>query len=114
MASKAPYLLAGTDYHGGANPPVRCLGLVDQFGVKYSGEFLPCCVWEGEGLTLGNVFDTPLRTLWNAPEVQSFQASMFHQGCTAGCYNHSLYEFQQSTGLDFRMPPPVPGTPSGA
>jgi len=103
VASKAPYLLAGTDYHDGQAVPVRCLGLVDQYGVKYTGDFLPCCVWEGEGLTLGNVFDTPLRELWNAPKVQAFRERMFRHGCTTGCYNHSLYEFQQSTALDFRV-----------
>ena len=105
VASKAPYLRAGTGYHDGQVVPVRCLGLVDQFGVKYTGEFLPCCVWGGDGLALGNVFETPLRELWSAPDVQRFRESMFHEGCTAGCYNHSLYEFQRSTGLDFRVPP---------
>ncbi len=111
VASKAPYLLAGAAYHAGTQVPMRCLGLVDQFGVKYTGEFLPCCVWGGEGLTLGNVFETPLRTLWTAPEVQQFRESMFERGCSTGCYNHSLYEFQQSTGLDFRVAPPSPSTP---
>ena len=105
VASKAAYLLAGTDYHAGQTVPVRCLGLVDQFGVKYTGEFIPCCVWEGDGLVLGNVFETPLSELWNAPDVQRFRTDMFDEGCGAGCYNHSLYEFQQSTRLDFRVAP---------
>jgi len=104
VAAKAAYLLAGTDYHSGKADPVRCLGLVDQFGVKYTGEFIPCCVWEGDGLVLGNVFETPLRTLWSTPDVQAFRTRMFESGCTSGCYNHSLYEFQQSTGIDFRVP----------
>lgn len=103
VAGRADYLLAGVDYHAGARSKVSCLGLVDQYGVKYTGEFIPCCVWEGDGLVLGNVFDTPLRELWTAPNVQSFREGLVAEGCGAGCYNHSLYEFQVATGLDFRV-----------
>jgi MoaA/NifB/PqqE/SkfB family radical SAM enzyme len=106
VASRKAYYAEGLDYHGGKNPSVRCLGLIDQYGVKYDGTFLPCCVWGGEGLALGNVFETPLRTLWTSPEVQEFRERMFHKGCDAGCYNHSLYEFSASTGLPFRVSAP--------
>ena len=110
VADRRTYYQAGLAYHAGESGPVRCLGLVDQFGVKYTGEFLPCCVWDGSGLVLGNVNETPLRELWSAPEVQAFREGMFHEGCTAGCFNHSLYEFEVSTGL----PAPVrPAPPAG-
>lgn len=105
VAERADYLEAGVGYHQGGGGPMRCLGLVDQYGVKYTGEFIPCCVWEGDGLVLGNVFETPLRELWTAPDTQAFRSSMFEEGCTAGCFNHSLYEFGRSTGLDFRVAP---------
>ncbi|HRD30024.1 MAG TPA: hypothetical protein PLO65_17150, partial [Caulobacter sp.] len=42
-------------YHRGEldGVPLRCLGLVDQYGVTYEGDLLPCCVWGGEGLKVG-------------------------------------------------------------
>ena len=62
---------------------------------------LPCCVWGGEGLSVGNVFETPLTELWESPEVQAAREGLYHQGCDAGCFNHSLYEFTRSTGESF-------------
>jgi len=103
VAQRADYLEAGVSYHAEGSLPMRCLGLVDQFGVKYTGEFIPCCVWEGDGLVLGNVFEHPLRELWTAPATQRFRESMFHEGCDVGCYNHSLYEFGRSTALPFQV-----------
>ena len=93
----------GLAYHQGEVGDVRCLGLVDQYGVTYEGDLLPCCVWGGEDLRVGNVFDTPLSALWKSDEVQSFRTGMFHEGCSAGCFNHSLYEFTKSTGESFRV-----------
>jgi hypothetical protein len=52
---------------------------------------------------VGNVFDTPLAELWTHPEVQAARQRLFHDGCVAGCFNHSLYEFTHSTGLSFRV-----------
>ena len=103
VAARRAYYEAGLAYHQGEAGPVRCLGLVDQFGVKYTGEFLPCCVWDGSGLVLGNVNQTPLADLWRSEAVRQFREGMFHEGCTAGCFNHSLYEFEQSTGLPARL-----------
>ncbi len=101
VAARKAYYEDGLAYHEAIGDPaaVRCLGLVDQFGVKYTGELIPCCVWGGDGLVMGNVFETPLAELWNSAAVQEFRESMFHEGCAAGCFNHSLYEFTQSTGL---------------
>ena len=103
VAGRRAYYLQGLDYHAGAAAPMRCLGLLDQYGVKYSGELLPCCVWGAEGVVVGNVFERPLRELWRSPEVVAARERLMGEGCTAGCYNHSLYEFSQSTGLPFRV-----------
>lgn len=93
----------GLNYHQGEVGRVRCLGLIDQFGVTYTGELLPCCVWGGEDLAVGNVFETPLSELWTSDRVQAFRTGMHQDGCGAGCFNHSLYEFTRSTGESFRV-----------
>ena len=93
----------GLAYHEGASGPVRCLGLVDQYGVTYEGELLPCCVWGGEDLRVGNVFETPLSELWTSEAVQRHRVGLYTSGCDAGCFNHSLYEFTKSTGESFRL-----------
>jgi len=103
VAARAHYYAEGLGYHAGERGPVRCLGLVDQYGVTYDGDLLPCCVWGGDGLKVGNVFETPLSTLWRSPEVQSRRHQLYQEGCTAGCYNHSLYEFGVSTGLSHKV-----------
>ena len=102
IAARRAYYETALQYHGEGLGPVRCLGLVDQYGVTYDGRLLPCCVWGGEGLTVGNVFETPLTELWTHPEVQRYREGLFHEGCTVGCFNHSLYELEQSTGQSFR------------
>ena len=103
VAARSDYYDEGLDYHQGRRGPVRCLGLIDQYGVTFDGHFLPCCVWGEEGIRVGNVFDTPLRELWTHPDVQAARERLFHDGCVAGCFNHSLYEFTDSTGLSFRV-----------
>ncbi len=110
VARRAHYYAEGLNYHAGEKGPVRCLGLVDQYGVTYDGSLLPCCVWGGDGLKVGNVFDTPLSQLWSSPEVQQHREKLYGEGCTAGCYNHSLYEFAVSTGESHR----IGGTTSAA
>lgn len=103
VARKAHYYAEALGYHAGEAGPVRCLGLVDQYGVTYTGDLLPCCVWGGDGLKVGNVFTTPLRELWTRPDVQAARETLWRAGCTAGCYNHSLYELTQSTGRSHRV-----------
>ncbi len=103
VARRAHYYAEGLSYHAGEKGPVRCLGLVDQYGVTYDGSLLPCCVWGGDGLKVGNVFDTPLSQLWSSPEVQQHREKLYGAGCSAGCYNHSLYEFSVSTGESHRV-----------
>ncbi len=104
VAGRAHYYAQALGYHRGETGPVRCLGFIDQYGVRYDGAFLPCCVWGGEGLAAGNVWETPLSTLWRSPEVQARRERLYAAGCTVGCYNHSLYEFGVSTGLSHRLP----------
>ncbi|GDX83607.1 hypothetical protein LBMAG42_54180 [Deltaproteobacteria bacterium] len=103
VAAKAHYYAEALRYHAGEAGPMRCLGLVDQYGVTYRGDLLPCCVWGGEGLKVGNVFETPLAELWRSPEVQRHREHLWGAGCTAGCYNHSLYELVASTGESHRV-----------
>lgn len=103
VAARAHYYAEALGYHRGESGPVRCLGFIDQYGVRFDGSFLPCCVWGGEGLVAGNVFQTPLSELWASPEVQARREKMYSQGCSVGCYNHSLYEFGASTGLSHRV-----------
>ncbi len=91
-------------YHEGQVGTVRCLGLVDQYGVTFRGELLPCCVWGGESLRVGNVFETPLSELWTSPEVQAHRERLYQHGCAEDCFNHSLYEFTRSTKEPFTVP----------
>ncbi len=107
IASRRAFYDGGLAYHAGQldHVPLRCLGLVDQYGVTYDGQLLPCCVWGADGIAVGNVFDTPLRELWHSPAVQAARGQLWEEGCTAGCFNHSLYELQGSTGRDFRVGP---------
>ena len=90
-------------YHEGGVGTVRCLGLVDQYGVTFRGELLPCCVWGGESLRVGNVFETPLRELWRSEEVQRHRLKLYGAGCDEDCFNHSLYEFTRSTKEPFTV-----------
>ena len=105
IAGRWAFYTEGLDYHAGALPTgaVRCLGLIDQYGVTFEGDLLPCCVWGGEGLRVGNVFDTPLTELWHSDAVQRHREHLYGDGCAAGCFNHSLYEFTSSTGEAFRV-----------
>ncbi|MFZ5475574.1 MAG: radical SAM protein [Myxococcota bacterium] len=103
IRARAHYYGEALRYHAGERVPMRCLGLVDQYGVKYDGTLIPCCVWGGDGLAVGNVFETPLSALWESDAVQAHRERLFSHGCDAGCYNHSLYEFTVSTGLSHRV-----------
>ena len=109
VAAKAHYYEEALRYHAGERSAVRCLGLVDQYGVTYRGDLLPCCVWGGEGLVVGNVFTTPLSELWRTPAVQRRREALWGEGCTAGCYNHSLFELVASTGQSHRLAGPPAG-----
>ncbi len=75
---------------------IRCLGFVEQYGITYKGEFLPCCVWNGKGLVKGNVFESSLKTLWHSEQIHQCRKEMVDSGCAVGCFNHSLYEYRNA------------------
>ena len=101
VAARREYLEQGLRYHAGELERVRCLGLVEQYGVTWRGDLLPCCVWGEPELVVGNVFETPLDELWISDRVQELRQRIFQRGCGAGCYNHSLREFERATGEGF-------------
>jgi MoaA/NifB/PqqE/SkfB family radical SAM enzyme/glycosyltransferase involved in cell wall biosynthesis len=103
VAARKHFYAVGLDYHKAGLKAVRCLGLIDQYGVTYKGDLLPCCVWGADGLKAGNVFETPLSELWVSQKVQDQREGLYSKGCTEGCFNHSLYEFTKSTGESFRV-----------
>lgn len=103
VAARKHFYAVGLDYHKAGLKAVRCLGLIDQYGVTYTGDLMPCCVWGAEGLVAGNVFETPLSELWVSESVQQQRQGLYKSGCDEGCFNHSLYEFTKSTGESFRL-----------
>jgi MoaA/NifB/PqqE/SkfB family radical SAM enzyme/glycosyltransferase involved in cell wall biosynthesis len=104
VAARAEYYGLATDYHAGGLGTVRCLGLVEQYGVTYQGDLIPCCVWGKPELVVGNVFEQPLSELWASNTACSVRTDLFRDGCAVGCYNHSLYEFELGTGMSFQLP----------
>ncbi len=98
-AERRGYYLRGLDYHAGRLRAVRCLGLVDQFGVTVDGTLIPCCVWGHQELEVGDLRRERLIDLWVGERARSFRRRLIQSGCTVGCYNHSLHAFEQVTGL---------------
>ena len=101
VAARRSYMERGVDYHAGRLARVRCLGLVDQYGINWKGDLQPCCVWGEPGLKVGNVFETPLDELWTAPATQAARERLAGEGCGVDCFNHSLFHFQRCTGEPF-------------
>ena len=101
VAARRSYMERGVDYHAGRLARVRCLGLVDQYGINWKGDLQPCCVWGEPSLTVGNVFETPLDELWSAPATQVARERLAGAGCGVDCFNHSLFHFQRCTGEPF-------------
>ncbi len=97
----AAYYEYGLDYLGGLRDSVRCLGLVEQFGVDQEGRIVPCCVWGIEDLSIGNIQDGPLAEILTSPRSREVREKILSEGCQDRCFNHSLYEFEQATGLPF-------------
>ena len=99
FAKRQTFYRDALTYH--AEEPIqnrRCLGFVEQYGVRYNGDFMPCCVWGATDLIEGNVFETPLSSLWNSDSVQKVRQQMVKVGCQEPCFNHSLYEYRQAIG----------------
>lgn len=91
----------GLEYLSGRRDHVRCLGLSEQFGVDQQGRVMPCCVWGMEELSVGSLLETPLRDLLTGERAHQVRSQIVEQGCHDRCFNHSLYEFEQATGLPF-------------
>ena len=97
-ANRRSFYADSLKYHDGESiENIRCLGFVEQYGVTYEGNFLPCCVWNGKGLVKGNVFETPLKSLWHSETIHGCRKEMVEEGCSVGCFNHSLYEYRNAT-----------------
>ncbi len=100
-AARRRFYLTGLDYHAGWNRAVRCLGLIQQFGITVDGRLMPCCVWGHDDLAIGDLEQHDLETLWTGASARAFRKRLVEQGCRKGCYNHSLHEFEKTTGLSF-------------
>jgi len=91
----------GLDYLAGRRDRVRCLGLSEQFGVDQEGRVVPCCVWGMEEYAVGNLAEAPLAELLTSRAADGARRAIVNEGCLDRCFNHSLYEFEQATGLSF-------------
>ena len=105
VAERMDYYRYGIEYMEGRRDHVRCLGLIEQFGVNHEGQLVPCCVWDQKGLQVGSALERPLDELFYSQEAQDLREQIFSEGCVDQCFNHSLYEFQQATGMDFAIKP---------
>ncbi len=105
VAARMDYYRYGIEYMEGRRDHFRCLGLIEQFGVNHEGQLVPCCVWDQKGLQVGSALDEPLDQLFYSERAQAMREQIFEEGCVDQCFNHSLYEFQQATGLDFVVKP---------
>ncbi len=101
VAARMDYYRYGQEYMDGRRDHVRCLGLVEQFGVNHEGQLVPCCVWDQKGLQVGSALEEPLDQLFYGEKAQALRKQIFEVGCVDQCFNHSLYEFQQATKLPF-------------
>ena len=99
--SHTAYYEYGLDYLGGRRDSVRCLGLVEQFGVDQAGRVVPCCVWGIEDLSVGNILEAPLTELLTSARSREVREKILGEGCHDRCFNHSLYEFEQAMDLPF-------------
>jgi len=105
VAARMDYYRYGMEYMDGRRDHYRCLGLIEQFGVNHEGKLVPCCVWDQKGLQVGSALDEPLDQLFYSERAQKMREQIFKEGCVDQCFNHSLYEFQQATGMDFVVKP---------
>lgn len=101
VAKRFDYYRAGLEYHAGWDKRVRCLGLIEQAGVNLEGELVPCCVWDNRELAVGSLEQSSLSALWYGEEARKRREQIWSVGCHNRCFNHSLYEFQLSTGQSF-------------
>ena len=104
FARRREYYETGLRYHAeGGDLTVRCLGLSDQVGLGVDGRVLPCCVWSEDTLSLGNALQHGLKTLLTSERAATLRERLRAEGCRGLCFNHSLYEFSQTTGEPFLL-----------
>lgn len=99
-SSLRQYYLNIPDYFEGKSSKVRCLGLVNDFGIDVEGNVLPCCVWDNKDASLGNVLQSDLEIIWSSGAFHQKRQGIFNGGCP-GCYNPSVCEFSKMTGLNY-------------
>lgn len=56
-----------------------CYGLKDQFGILCDGTVVPCCLDSDGILALGNLFETPLEEILNAPRAAAIREGFAHR-----------------------------------
>lgn len=59
---------------------VFCYGLGDHFGILCDGRVIPCCLDREGEITLGNIFDTPVRDILSSPRARAM-ACGFERRC---------------------------------
>ena len=59
---------------------VFCYGLKDHFAILCDGRVVPCCLDREGGITLGNVFDTPVEEILTSPRAEAMRAG-FQRRC---------------------------------
>ncbi len=50
---------------------VFCYGMRDHFGILCDGRVIPCCLDREGEITLGNVYETPLREILSSPRAEA-------------------------------------------
>lgn len=89
----------------------RCAWPFTSTVIRFDGAVIPCCIWRagsqyaegGDDRSLGNVFETPLATIWNGPGYRALrrQAKRPAKG-SAGSFCEScpkLYRAQPTTAV---------------
>ncbi len=98
----------------------RCAWPFTSTVIRYDGAVIPCCVWragsqyavDGDDRTLGNVFETPLATIWNGPAYRAMRqltkrpasggTGSFCEGCP------KLYRARPAATTATNVPAPAP------
>jgi len=123
-ASRYEYYINMFDYFSGKSRRVRCLAFFREVGVDVNGNINPCCVWSNPdrpSRPLGNIFQgNDLKQVFYSEKAREARKTIYDTGC-AGCFNPSISEFREMTGLPFMwtasrrgQPPLSPPASSGS
>lgn len=61
---------------------VFCYGLGDHFGILCDGRVIPCCLDREGDITLGNIFDTPIRDILSCERAEKMRKG-FERKCAS-------------------------------